>query len=211
MMNSGSEANEVAIKLARRWAYRVKGVPQDQAVALLPTGCYWGRTLTQIGVTSDPNRKKDFGPFDTKGFDLVKYNDIQDLENKFKENPNICAYLLEPIQGEAGVIKPDEGYMKAVHGLCKKYNVLMIADEIQTGFGRTGKLMCHHWENVRPDMITLGKSLSGGMMPISAVMADASIIDLIGPGEHGSTYGYMPLACKIAKVAAEIIIEENLV
>jgi len=207
-MNSGTEADEVAIKLARRWAYDVKKVPHNEARVVFPKNNYLGRTIAAVSISNDPNAYQGYGPF-VPNFDAVPYNDVEALE-KAISHPNAAAFMLEPIQGEAGIIVPDEGYLQKVRALCTKYNVLMIADEIQTGLGRTGRMLCCDHEGVRPDIVTLGKSLSGGMMPISAVLADDHIMLNIKPGQHGSTFGGNPLACKIAMEALKIIVDEKL-
>ena len=208
-MNTGVEAGETAVKLARRWAYMSKGVPENQAIMIFAEGNFWGRTIAAISSSSDPSSYKNFGPF-VPGFQQVPYNNLPDLEAAL-QNPNVAAFMVEPIQGEAGVIVPDEGYLKRAFELCKKYNVLFIADEIQTGLGRTGKLLACDYEQVRPDLLVLGKALSGGVMPISAVLADNPVMNLIHPGEHGSTFGGNPLACAVAKTALQVIKDENLV
>jgi ornithine--oxo-acid transaminase len=209
-MNSGVEACETAIKLARRWAYNVKGTPDNQAVVILPTKNFWGRSITASGACDDPIRYTKFGPF-TPGFEMVPFNDIPALTAKFESDANICAYMMEPIQGEAGVIIPDDGYLIAVRDLCKKHNVLFIADEVQAGLGRTGKLNSHMWEDVRPDIIVMAKALSGGLMPISAVMADDIIMGQINPGEHGSTFGGNAVSNVVAKTALEVLVEEGMI
>lgn len=209
MMNSGAEAVESAIKLARRWGYTQKGIAENQAVILVAEGNFHGRTTGVISFSTDPQARKGFGPF-MPGYKIVPYNDLQALEEAIQDK-NVCGYLVEPIQGEAGVYVPDEGYLKGIRELCDKYNVLMMADEIQTGLARTGKMLCVDYENVRPDILILGKALSGGMMPVSAVLADDEIMLNIKPGEHGSTFGGNPLACRIAIEAIKIIQEENLI
>ena len=209
-MNTGVEAGETAVKIARKWGYNKKNVPPDSAQIIFPKNNFWGRTITACSTSTDPSCYKDFGPF-TNGFDTVEYNDINALEKKFYKNPFIVAYMLEPIQGEAGVIIPDKGYLKKVKELCEKYNVLMIADEIQTGIGRTGKMLACDYESVKPDILCLGKALSGGYFPISAVLADEDIIKYITPGTHGSTFGGNPLASSIAITALNIIQDENLI
>ena len=208
-MNTGVEAGETAIKIARKWGYHYKDVPPNEATVLFPVNNFWGRTITACSTSDDPSCFMDFGPF-TQGFDKVRYNDLYALEKKLYYNPFIVAYMVEPIQGEAGVIVPHEGYLKRVKELCNKYNVLMIADEIQTGLGRTGKMLACDYENVRPDILCLGKALSGGFMPISAVLADDHIMKYITPGTHGSTFGGNPLASVIAKEALQVIIDEKL-
>uniref|UniRef100_A0A7S3IZG9 Ornithine aminotransferase n=1 Tax=Euplotes harpa TaxID=151035 RepID=A0A7S3IZG9_9SPIT len=208
--NSGVEACESAVKLARRWGYVVKGVPENKAEVLFPNGCFWGRSITAISGCDDPMRYEKFGPF-TPGFPLVPYNDLDALEKMLESHPNIVAYMTEPIQGEGGVIIPDKGYLREAHKLLKKHNCLMICDEIQTGLGRTGKMLCvHHEDDFRPDMVTLGKSTSGGLLPLSLVMADDEVMLTIKPGEHGSTFGGNALACAVGKTALEVIIEEDL-
>tara|TARA_B100000963_G_C22597487_1_gene658587 strand:- start:614 stop:1813 length:1200 start_codon:yes stop_codon:yes gene_type:complete len=209
-MNTGVEAGETAIKIARKWGYNSKNIPHNKAQVIFPKNNFWGRTITACSTSTDPSCYVDFGPF-TKGFDTVDYNDIYALERKFYKNPYIVAYMMEPIQGEAGVILPDEGYLKKVKELCKKYNVLMIADEIQTGLGRTGKMLACDYEGIQPDILCLGKALSGGFMPISAVLANNNIMKYITPGTHGSTFGGNPLASSIAITALNIIKDENLI
>jgi ornithine--oxo-acid transaminase len=207
-MNTGVEGGETAIKLARRWAYVKKGVPENKAKVVFAEGNFWGRTLAAISASTDPSSYKDFGPF-MPGFDLVPYNDTVALE-KALQDPNVCAFMVEPIQGEAGVVVPDEGYLKKVRELCTRYNVLFIADEIQTGLARTGKMLACDHENVRPDILILGKALSGGVLPVSAVLADDFIMMNIKPGEHGSTYGGNPLACAVAITALTVLKEEKM-
>jgi len=209
MMNSGAEADETALKLCRKWAYKVKGIPENQAKIICCEGNFHGRTITIVSMSSDPDSYGGYGPF-TPGFVQVPYNDLNALEEALKD-PNVAGFLLEPIQGEAGVYVPDEGYLKKAFELCKKNNVLFIADEIQAGIGRTGKMLACDHENVRPDMLLLGKALSGGVYPVSAVLADDEIMLTIKPGEHGSTYGGNPIACKVAMVALDVIKEEKLV
>ena len=201
-MNTGVEAGETALKLARRWAYDVKGVPENKAKMVFANGNFWGRTLAAISSSNDPSSYKGFGPF-MPGYELVDYNDLTALENAIKD-PNTAAFMVEPIQGEAGVIVPTEGYLKGVRNLCTKYNVLFIADEIQTGLARTGKMLACDHENVRPDILILGKALSGGTLPVSAVLADDAIMLTIQPGEHGSTYGGNPLACASALAVLDV-------
>lgn len=207
-MNTGVEGGETAIKLARRWAYVKKGVAENKARILFAENNFWGRTLAAISSSTDPSSYHQFGPF-MPGFDLVPYNDLAALE-KALQHPDMAAFMVEPIQGEAGVVVPDEGYLRGVRELCTRYNVLFIADEIQTGLARTGKMLACDHENVRPDILILGKALSGGVLPVSAVLADDFIMNNIHPGEHGSTYGGNPLACKVAMAALEIIKEEQL-
>jgi ornithine--oxo-acid transaminase len=207
-MNTGVEGGETAIKLARRWGYTVKGIPENEAVIVFVEGNFWGRTLAAISSSSDPTSYHNFGPF-MPGFVSVSYNNIAALEAIF-QNKNVAAFMFEPIQGEAGVLVPDEGYLTAVRKLCSEYNVLMIADEIQTGLARTGKMLACDHENVRPDILILGKALSGGVLPISAVLADDEIMLTIKPGEHGSTYGGNPLACKVAMAALQVLKDEHM-
>lgn len=208
-MNTGVEAGETACKLARKWAYTVKGIKKHEAKILFAEGNFWGRTLAAISSSTDPSSFEGFGPF-MPGFELIPYNDLKALEAKLESDPNIAAFMVEPIQGEAGVVVPNPGYLKGVRDLCSKYNVLWIADEIQTGLGRTGKLLCIDHENVKADIVCLGKALSGGLYPVSAVLADDSVMLVIKPGEHGSTYGGNPLAAKVAIAALEVIKNENL-
>jgi len=207
-MNTGVEGGETAIKLARRWGYAVKGIPENQAKILFAEGNFWGRTLAAISSSTDPSSYKGFGPY-MPGFGIVPYNDLIALEKVFADN-TIAAFMVEPIQGEAGVVLPDEGYLKGVRELCTKYNVLFIADEIQTGLARTGKMLACDHENVRPDILILGKALSGGTLPISAVLADDIIMLQIKPGEHGSTYGGNPLASAVAMKALEVLKSEKM-
>jgi ornithine--oxo-acid transaminase len=207
-MNTGVEGGETAIKLARRWGYAVKGIPENQAKILFAEGNFWGRTLAAISSSTDPSSFKGFGPY-MPGFGIVPYNDLTALENEFKDS-TIAAFMVEPIQGEAGVVIPDNGYLKGVRDLCTKYNVLFIADEIQTGLARTGKMLACDHENVRPDILILGKALSGGTLPISAVLADDIIMLQIKPGEHGSTYGGNPLACAVAMKSLEVLKSEKM-
>jgi ornithine--oxo-acid transaminase len=207
-MNTGVEGGETAIKLARRWAYAKKGVEENKAKIIFAEGNFWGRTLAAISSSTDPSSYHQFGPF-MPGFELVPYNDLITLE-KSLQDPNVAAFMVEPIQGEAGVVIPDEGYLTKVRALCTQYNVLFIADEIQTGLARTGKMLACDHEGVRPDILILGKALSGGVLPVSAVLADDFIMMNIKPGEHGSTYGGNPLACAVAMSALSVIKEEKL-
>ena len=207
-MNSGVEGGETAIKLARRWAYSKKGVEENKAKIIFAEGNFWGRTLAAISSSTDPSSYHQFGPF-MPGFELVPYNDTIALERALQD-PNVAAFMVEPIQGEAGVVIPEEGYLTKVRALCTQYNVLFIADEIQTGLARTGKLLACDHEGVRPDILILGKALSGGVLPVSAVLADDFIMMNIKPGEHGSTYGGNPLACAVAISALTVIKEEKL-
>lgn len=208
MMNSGVEAGESALKLARRWGYRVKGIEKNRAKIVFAQGNFWGRTLSAISSSTDPLSFNDFGPY-MPGFESIPYNDLKALEEAISD-PNVAAFMVEPIQGEAGVIMPDDGYLKGVRDLCDCYNVLFIADEIQTGLGRTGRLIACEHEDVKPDILLLGKALSGGMMPVSAVLANDEIMLTIKPGEHGSTFGGNPLACAVAHEALQILLDEKL-
>lgn len=208
-MNTGVEGGETAIKLARRWGYAVKGIPENQAKVIFAEGNFWGRTLAAISSSTDPSSYKGFGPY-MPGFGLVPYNDLAALETVLQD-PNVAAFMVEPIQGEAGVVIPTDGYLKGVRTLCDKYNVLFIADEIQTGLARTGTLLACDHENVRPDILILGKALSGGTIPVAAVLADDIVMLQIKPGEHGSTYGGNPLACAVAMKALEVIKSEKMV
>ncbi|CAL9699244.1 unnamed protein product [Knipowitschia caucasica] len=207
-MNTGVEAGETACKLARKWAYTVKGVPKNQAKIVFANGNFWGRTMAAISSSTDPSSYEGFGPF-MPGFELIPYNDLPALEEAFQD-PNVAAYMMEPIQGEAGVVVPDPGYLTKVRELCTKHNVLWIADEVQTGLARTGRRLAVDHENVRPDIVTLGKALSGGVYPVSAVLCDDEIMLTIKPGEHGSTYGGNPVACRVAIAALEVLEEERL-
>ncbi len=207
-MNSGAEADETAIKLCRRWAYDKKGIPENEAKIIVCLGNFHGRTITVISMSNDPDSYRGFGPY-TPGFVKIPYNDLTELE-KALQDPNVAGFLVEPIQGEAGVVVPDEGYLAKAYQMCKKKNVLFIADEVQTGLCRTGKLLACEHEKVRPDIVILGKALSGGTMPISAVLADDEIMLVIKPGEHGSTFGGNPLASKVAVSALEVLKEEKL-
>jgi ornithine--oxo-acid transaminase len=208
-MNTGVEAGESSVKLARKWAYEVKGVTSNQAEIIVAEGNFWGRTIAAISSSSDPSSYKNFGPF-TPGFTKIPYQNLEALELALA-NPNVAAFMLEPIQGEAGVIVPFAGYLKAAYELCQKHHVLFIADEIQTGLGRTGAwLACQH-EGVKPDILLLGKALSGGFMPVSAVLASNEVMLTLKPGEHGSTFGGNPLACALAVTALSIIADEKLV
>jgi len=207
-MNTGAEGDETALKLCRKWAYLVKGIRQDQAKIIVCEGNFHGRTITIVSMSTDPDARKDYGPF-TPGFITIPYNDLPALE-KALADPDVAGFLVEPIQGEAGVYVPEEGFIKKAYDLCKKHNVLFIADEVQTGIARTGKLLACDHEGVRPDILILGKALSGGVLPVSAVLADDEIMMTIKPGEHGSTFGGNPLACKVAIAALEVIRDEKL-
>ncbi|MBC8510612.1 MAG: ornithine--oxo-acid transaminase [Cryomorphaceae bacterium] len=207
-MNTGVEGGETANKLARKWAYMKKGIEKNKARIIFAKGNFWGRTLAAISSSDDPSSYEGFGPF-MPGYDLIPYNDLEALETELKDF-NVCAFMVEPIQGEAGVVVPDEGYLAGVRKLCDKYNVLFIADEVQTGIARTGKMLACDYEDARPDLLILGKAISGGVFPVSAVLADDEIMLCIQPGEHGSTFGGNPLACKVAQAALEVVIDENL-
>jgi ornithine--oxo-acid transaminase len=207
-MNTGVEAGETAIKLARKWAYEVKGVPDGRAKVIFADNNFWGRTLAAVSSSSDPETYTHFGPF-MPGFERIPYNDLDALEEAISD-PDTAAFMVEPIQGEAGVIIPDEGYLQGVRALCSKYNVLFIADEIQTGLGRTGLMLACDHENVKPDMLLLGKALSGGMMPVSAVLSSNEVMNTLRPGQHGSTFGGNPLACALAMEALQILKDEQL-
>jgi ornithine--oxo-acid transaminase len=207
-MNTGVEGGETAIKLARRWGYQVKGIAKNQARIIFAEGNFWGRTMAAISSSTDPSSYNNFGPF-MPGFELVPYNNLAALE-KALQDKNVAAFMFEPIQGEAGVVVPDEGYLTGIRNLCTEYNVLMIADEIQTGLARTGKMLACDHEDVRPDILVLGKALSGGVLPVSAVLCDDEIMMTIKPGEHGSTYGGNPLACAVAIAALQVLKDEHM-
>lgn len=207
-MNTGAEGVETAIKICRKWAYEKKGIPEEQAQIVVLENNFHGRTTTVISFSNDPDARKNFGPY-TPGFIKIPYNNVDALETALEEN-NVAGFLVEPIQGEAGVVVPDEGYLAKCAELCRQNNVLFIADEIQTGIARTGKLLACDYENVKPDMLILGKALSGGTYPVSAVLADHHIMEVIKPGQHGSTYGGNPLACKVAMAALEVVKKEKL-
>ena len=208
-MNTGVEAGETAIKLARLWGYKEKQIPENSAQIIVANNNFWGRTITACSSSSDPLCYNNFGPY-TPGFIHVDFNNIRQIEFMFTKIPNIAAFMVEPIQGEAGIIIPDKDYLYNVKKLCNKYNILLICDEVQTGLGRTGTMLASNYFNVKPDILILGKALSGGMMPISAVLANDNIMNLIEPGSHGSTFGGNPLATKIAIEAIKIIQNENL-
>jgi ornithine--oxo-acid transaminase len=209
-MNSGAEAVETAVKLARKWSYEVKGIAENAAKIIVCENNFHGRTTTIVSFSNDPDANQNYGPF-TPGFIKIPYNDIAALEEVLnREAANIAAFLVEPIQGEAGVYVPDENFLKNASGLCKKHNVLFIADEVQTGIARTGKLIACHHEDVQPDILILGKALSGGMYPVSAVLANDNIMNVIKPGQHGSTFGGNPIACAVAVAALDVVAEENL-
>ncbi|MDR6922189.1 MULTISPECIES: ornithine--oxo-acid transaminase [Chryseobacterium] len=209
-MNSGAEAVETAVKLARKWSYEVKGISENAAKIIVCENNFHGRTTTIVSFSNDPDANQNYGPF-TPGFIKIPYNDIAALEEVLsREAENIAAFLVEPIQGEAGVYVPDENFLKNASELCKKYNVLFIADEVQTGIARTGKLIACHHENVQPDILILGKALSGGMYPVSAVLANDFIMNVIKPGQHGSTFGGNPIACAVAVAALDVVADEKL-
>jgi ornithine--oxo-acid transaminase len=207
-MNSGAEADETALKLCRKWGYKVKKIPQNEAKIIVCNGNFHGRTITIISLSSDPDAFKDYGPF-TPGFTKIEYNDIDALR-KAVQDPNVAGMLVEPIQAEAGVYVPEDGYLKTAADLCKKHNVLFMADEVQTGLARTGKMLACDYEDVRPDVLILGKAISGGMLPVSAVLADDEIMLTILPGEHGSTFGGNPIAAKVSMAALKVLKDENL-
>lgn len=207
-MNTGVEGGETAVKLCRKWGYQKKKIPADKARIIFARGNFWGRTLSAISTSTDPVSRNEFGPF-TPGFDLVPYNDL-DAAAAVLKDPYVAGIMLEPIQGEAGVVVPDDGYLLGIRELCTKHNVLMIADEVQTGIARTGRMLACDHENVRPDILVLGKALSGGVLPVSAVLADDSIMLCIKPGEHGSTFGGNPLACAVATAALQVVKDEDL-
>lgn len=207
-MNTGVEGGETAVKLARKWAYMVKGVPANQAKVVFASGNFWGRTLAAISASDDPSSYEGFGPY-MPGYLKVEYNNLDQLAQVLQD-PTVAAFMVEPIQGEAGVVVPSEGYLRAAFDLCQKNNVLFIADEVQTGLCRTGKMLCCDHEGVRPDIVILGKALSGGLLPVSAVLADDHIMLCIKPGEHGSTYGGNPLACRVAQTALQVLVDEKL-
>ncbi|HCA05649.1 ornithine--oxo-acid transaminase [Chryseobacterium sp.] len=209
-MNSGAEAVETAVKLARKWSYEVKGISENAAKIIVCENNFHGRTTTIVSFSNDPDANQNYGPF-TPGFIKIPYNDTAALEEVLnREAGNIAAFLVEPIQGEAGVYVPDEGFLKNASELCKKHNVLFIADEVQTGIARTGQLIACHHENVQPDILILGKALSGGMYPVSAVLANDSIMNVIKPGQHGSTFGGNPIACAVAVAALDVVADEQL-
>ncbi|PLX19236.1 MAG: ornithine--oxo-acid transaminase [Marinilabiliales bacterium] len=207
-MNTGAEADETAIKLARKWGYKVKGIPQNEAKIIVCNENFHGRTVTIISMSTDPDAYNDYGPY-TPGFVKIPYNDLEALEKELQD-PNVAAFLVEPIQGEAGVYVPEDGYLKKSSELCKKYNVLFIADEVQTGIARTGKMLACDHEGVKPDILILGKAISGGVFPVSAVLANDDIMLTIKPGEHGSTFGGNPIAGKVAMAALDVVKEEKL-
>ncbi len=208
-MNTGVEGGETAVKLCRKWAYEVKKVPKNHAKIIFAEGNFWGRTLAAISSSTDPLSKNGFGPY-MPGFELIPYNDLDALE-KALEDPNVAGFMVEPIQGEAGVVVPDNGYLKKAYEMCRCKNVLLIADEVQTGIGRTGKLLASDYDEIKPDILILGKALSGGVLPVSAVLASDAVMLTIKPGEHGSTYGGNPLACTVAMAALEVVENESLI
>lgn len=214
-MNTGVEACESAVKLARKWAYTVKGVPANQAKIIFARDNFWGRSIAAVSSSNDPDAYSDFGPF-VPGFESVPYNDLSALEQQIlshcdsQGNNPIAAFMVEPIQGEAGVVVPDEGYIKGVRSLCDKYNMLFIADEVQTGLCRTGMMMACDYSGVKPDLVTMGKALSGGVLPVSAVLGKNEVMDTLKPGQHGSTFGGNPMACRVAKEAVQVLIDEDL-
>lgn len=207
-MNTGAEAVETALKLARRWGYDVKGIPENQAKIIVCDGNFHGRTISIISFSEDPDSFKGFGPY-TPGFERIPYNDVEALRIALQDR-NVCAFMVEPIQGEAGVFVPADGYLAACKEACREKNVLFIADEVQTGIARTGKMLASDHEGIRPDMVILGKALSGGVLPVSAVLCDDEVMMCIKPGEHGSTFGGNPLACKVAIAALNVVKDENL-
>lgn len=209
-MNSGAEAVETALKLARRWGYVRKGIPENQAIIVACRGNFHGRTISIVSISTDPDSYSNYGPF-TPGFEVIPYNDPAALQEVLERHGDrVAAFLAEPIQGEAGVFVPDDGYLKACYDLCKQHNVLFVADEVQTGIARTGRMLCCDHEGVRPDIVILGKALSGGTLPVSAVLADDDIMLTIRPGEHGSTFGGFPLAARVAVTALEVVRDEKL-
>ena len=207
-MNTGVEGGETALKLCRKWAYKVKGIEENKAKILFAENNFWGRTLAAVSSSTDPTAFEDYGPY-LPGFELIPYNDLGSLE-KALQDPNVAGFMVEPIQGEAGVVVPTEGYLKKAYDLCKKNNVLFIADEVQTGIARTGKLICSEYDGIKPDILILGKALSGGVFPVSAALADDEVMMTLKPGEHGSTFGGNPLACKVAMAALQVVKEEKL-
>jgi ornithine--oxo-acid transaminase len=207
-MNTGAEGVETAIKAARKWGYKIKGIPEGKAEIVTFTGNFHGRTTTIISFSDDEQYRDGFGPF-TDGFKLVPYGDLEAVKKAV--NANTAAILVEPIQGESGINLPPKGFLKGIEALCKEKNVLFIADEIQSGLGRTGKFFCHHWEDVRPDVVIVGKALGGGFYPISGILADDKVMQVFHPGDHGSTFGGNPLACAVAREALKVLVEEKMV
>ena len=208
-MNTGVEGGETAVKLARKWGYEVKKIPKDRAKIIFVEGNFWGRTLGAISSSTDPSSTSGFGPF-MPGYEIIPYNDIDALKASLSD-PNVAAFMVEPIQGEAGVVVPDDDYLISAYNLCKENNVLFIADEVQTGIGRTGKMLCCDHHGFKPDILILGKALSGGVFPVSAILSSNEIMLTIKPGEHGSTFGGNPLGCKVAMAALEVVRDEELV
>ncbi|MFN5217924.1 MAG: ornithine--oxo-acid transaminase [Sphingomonadales bacterium] len=207
-MNTGVEASESAVKLARKWGYEIKGVKENNARIVFAGGNFWGRSIAAISSSTDSNSRNGFGPF-VPGFDVIPYNDLNALE-EICRNPDVVAFMVEPVQGEAGVIIPDKGYLTGVSEICNRYNVLFIADEVQTGLGRTGAMTCCEHENVKPDLLVLGKALGGGVYPVSAVLGRNDVMSTLRPGQHGSTFGGNPLACAVGMASVKVIIEEKL-
>ncbi len=207
-MNSGAEAVETAIKMARKWGYKVKGIPADQAEIIVCSDNFHGRTTTIVGFSTEDSYKEGFGPF-TPGFKVIPFGDVKAFADAL--NPNTCAIMIEPIQGEAGINIPPEGYLKSVEALCKENNVLLMVDEIQCGLGRTGKMFTYQYDDVKPDAIIIGKALSGGFYPVSAVLANKAVMGVFEPGQHGSTFGGNPLGCAVARAALRVLQEEKLV
>ncbi len=207
-MNTGVEGGETAVKLARKWGYTVKGIASNQAKVIFASGNFWGRTIAAISTSQDEDSYADFGPF-VPGFEIVEYNNVQALEQALQDS-NVAAFMVEPIQGEAGVIMPSDDYLKQVRALCTKYNVLWIADEVQTGLGRTGAMLCCDHAHVKPDILILGKALGGGVFPVSAVLASNEVMGVLHPGQHGSTFGGNPLACAVATAALKVLVDESL-
>lgn len=209
-MNTGAEAVETGLKLARKWGYEVKGIPENEAIIIACEGNFHGRTITIVSISTDPEARKSYGPY-TPGIEIIPYNNVDALKKLLEEKGDkVAGFLVEPIQGEAGVFVPDDGYLKACYDLCKKHNVLFVADEVQTGIARTGRLLACDHEDIRPDIVILGKAISGGVMPVSCVLADNEIMMTIRPGQHGSTFGGFPLACQVAKAALEVVQDEKL-
>jgi ornithine--oxo-acid transaminase len=208
-MNTGVEGGETAINLARKWGYQVKGIPANQAKIGFASGNFWGRTIAAISTSQDIDSYGDFGPF-VPGFEIVPYNDLEALD-RLLQNGDVAAFMVEPIQGEAGVIVPDDDYLKGVRSLCNKYNVLFIADEVQTGLGRTGKMLCCDHAEIKPDILVLGKALGGGVFPVSAVLTSDEVMNVLHPGQHGSTFGGNPMACAVAMASLKVLVDENLI
>ncbi|PJZ41027.1 ornithine--oxo-acid transaminase [Leptospira kmetyi] len=207
-MNTGVEGAETAVKLCRKWGYKVKGIPENQAKIIFASGNFWGRSIGAISASTDPLSKREFGPF-VPGFEIIPFNDLEALKNSLQDK-SVAGFMVEPIQGEAGVIVPTQGYLAECKRLCSEANVLLILDEVQTGLGRTGKLLAGDHESVKPDILVLGKALSGGILPVSAVLSSDEVMLTIRPGEHGSTYGGNPLACAVAKRALQVLVEEKM-